>query len=47
MTAIAINVIQLTALVIFSVLAIVYRVTHPAVHYAHARRHLGGHYRTV
>ena len=36
MTAIAINVIQLTALVIFSVLAIVYRVTHPAVHYAHA-----------
>lgn len=36
MTAIVINVIQLTALVIFSVLAIVYRLTHPAVHYAHA-----------
>jgi amino acid transporter len=36
MTAIAINVIQLTALVIFSVLAIVYRLTHPAVNYAHA-----------
>lgn len=36
MTAIAINVIQLTALVIFSVLAIVYRVTHPDVHYVHS-----------
>jgi basic amino acid/polyamine antiporter, APA family len=34
LTAIVINVIQLTALVIFSVLAIVYRLTHPAVHYA-------------
>ena len=34
MTAIVINVIQLTALVIFSILAIVYRLTHPAVHYA-------------
>jgi APA family basic amino acid/polyamine antiporter len=36
MTAIVINVIQLTALVIFSVLAIVYRMSHPAVHYAQA-----------
>jgi basic amino acid/polyamine antiporter, APA family len=34
MTAIVINVIQLTALVIFSLLAIVYRLSHPAVHYA-------------
>ena len=36
MTAIAINVIQLSALVIFAVLAIAYRFTHPAVAYAHA-----------
>jgi APA family basic amino acid/polyamine antiporter len=36
MTAIGINVIQLTALVIFSVLAIVFRITHPSVAYAHA-----------
>jgi len=36
MTAIAINVIQLTALVIFSLLAIAYRISHPAVVYAHA-----------
>src|SRR5580704_8110935 len=36
MTAIAINVIQLTALVIFSVLAIVYRLTHPEIHYVHS-----------
>ncbi|MFN2463390.1 MAG: APC family permease [Candidatus Dormibacteria bacterium] len=36
MTAIVINVIQLTALVGFSVLALLFRVTHPALHYAHA-----------
>jgi len=36
LTAIAINVIQLTALVIFSVLAIVFRLTHPGIHYAHS-----------
>jgi basic amino acid/polyamine antiporter, APA family len=36
MTAIVINVVQLTALVIFSVLAIVYRIIHPTVQYAHA-----------
>jgi amino acid transporter len=35
MTAVAINVIQLTALVAFSVLAIVYRLTHPELQYAH------------
>jgi APA family basic amino acid/polyamine antiporter len=35
MTAIAINVIQLTALALFSILAIVYRVTHGSVQYAH------------
>jgi amino acid transporter len=36
LTAIVINVIQLTALVAFSILAILYRVTHPALHYAHS-----------
>jgi APA family basic amino acid/polyamine antiporter len=36
MTAIAINVIQLTALVIFSVLAIIFRLSHPSIHYAHS-----------
>jgi amino acid transporter len=36
MTAIIINVIQLTALVAFSVLAIVFRITHPDLHYAHS-----------
>jgi amino acid transporter len=36
MTAIIINVIQLTALVAFSVLAIVFRATHPDLHYAHS-----------
>ncbi|HEV3234084.1 MAG TPA: APC family permease [Candidatus Dormibacteraeota bacterium] len=35
MTAIIINVIQLTALLAFSVLAIVFRVTHPDLAYAH------------
>lgn len=35
MTAIVINVIQLTALVGFSVLAIAFRLTHPELHYAH------------
>ena len=35
MTAIAINVIQLTALVAFSVLAILFRLTHGAVQYSH------------
>jgi amino acid transporter len=35
-TAIAINVIQLTALIIFSVLAIVFRITHPHIQYAHS-----------
>jgi amino acid transporter len=35
-TAIAINVIQLSALVIFSVLAIIFRITHPAIHYEHS-----------
>ncbi len=35
MTAIVINVIQLTALVAFSVLAIAFRMTHPALGYAH------------
>jgi amino acid transporter len=35
MTAIVINVIQLTALVGFSFLAIIFRVTHPALQYAH------------
>jgi basic amino acid/polyamine antiporter, APA family len=36
LTAIAINVIQLTALVIFSLLAITFRITHPSVHYVHS-----------
>jgi amino acid transporter len=36
MTAIIINVIQLTALVAFSALAIVFRATHPDLHYAHS-----------
>ena len=36
LTAIAINVIQLTALVIVSILAIVFRLTHPAIHYEQA-----------
>jgi APA family basic amino acid/polyamine antiporter len=36
LTAIVINVIQLTALVIFSVLAIVFRITHPGIQYAHS-----------
>jgi amino acid transporter len=36
MTAIVINVIQLTALVAFSVLAIVFRLTHPDLQYAHS-----------
>ena len=36
MAAIIINVIQLTALVGFSALAIIFRVTHPALHYAHS-----------
>ncbi|MHB8507466.1 MAG: APC family permease [Candidatus Dormibacteria bacterium] len=36
MTAIIINVIQLTALVAFSVLAVIFRLTHPALHYAHS-----------
>jgi amino acid transporter len=35
MTAIIINVIQLTALLAFAVLAIVFRVTHPELNYAH------------
>jgi APA family basic amino acid/polyamine antiporter len=35
MTAVIINVIQLTALVAFAVLAIVFRITHPALNYAH------------
>ncbi len=35
MTAVVINVIQLTALVVFSVLAIVYRLTHPGAGYVH------------
>lgn len=35
-TAIAINVIQLTALLIFSILAITFRLTHGSVHYEHA-----------
>ncbi|HEV3232009.1 MAG TPA: APC family permease, partial [Candidatus Dormibacteraeota bacterium] len=36
MTAIVINVIQLTALVAFSLLAIIFRVAHPELHYAHS-----------
>ena len=36
MTAIVINVIQLTALVGFSVLAIIFRLAHPELHYAHS-----------
>ena len=36
MTAIVINVIQLTALVAFSVLAIIFRLAHPELHYAHS-----------
>ncbi|MBF6603968.1 MAG: APC family permease [Chloroflexi bacterium] len=36
MTAIVINVIQLTALVGFSILAIVFRLTHPELQYAHS-----------
>ena len=36
MTAIVINVIQLTALVGFSVLAMVFRLTHPDLHYANS-----------
>ncbi len=36
MTAIVINVIQLTALVAFSVLAVAFRVTHPELAYAHS-----------
>jgi basic amino acid/polyamine antiporter, APA family len=36
MTAIIINVIQLTALVGFSVLAIVFRLVHPELHYSHS-----------
>jgi len=36
MTAIVINVIQLTALAAFSVLAIVFRLTHPELQYAHS-----------
>jgi amino acid transporter len=35
MTAIVINVIQLTALVGFSVLAIIFRLAHPELHYVH------------
>ena len=35
MTAVVINVIQLTALVVFSALAIVYRLTHPDAGYVH------------
>lgn len=35
-TAIVINVIQLTALVAFSILAIVFRLTHPELQYAHS-----------
>ncbi|MDP9326236.1 MAG: APC family permease [Candidatus Dormibacteraeota bacterium] len=35
MTAIIINVIQLTALVAFAILAIVFRATHPELNYAH------------
>jgi amino acid transporter len=34
MTAVAINAIQLVSLVVFSILAIAYRLTHPAVEYA-------------
>ncbi len=36
MTAIIINVIQLSALVGFSVLAVIFRITHPDLHYAHS-----------
>jgi len=36
MTAIVINVIQLTALVAFSILAIAFRLAHPELHYAHS-----------
>ncbi len=36
MTAIIINVIQLTALIIFSILAIVFRLTHPSIQYVHS-----------
>jgi len=36
MTAIIINVIQLTALAAFSALAIIFRLTHPALNYAHS-----------
>ena len=36
LTAIVINVIQLTALVIFSVLAVAFRLTHPELTYAHS-----------
>jgi amino acid transporter len=36
MTAIIINVIQLTALLAFSVLAIVFRIAHPELHYGHS-----------
>ena len=36
MTAIIINVIQLTALLAFAVLAVAFRLTHPALHYAHS-----------
>ena len=35
MAAIVINVIQLTALLAFSVLAVIFRITHPELHYAH------------
>ncbi|MGI8607656.1 MAG: APC family permease [Candidatus Dormibacteria bacterium] len=36
MAAIVINVIQLTALVGFSILAIIFRITHPDLHYTHS-----------
>jgi basic amino acid/polyamine antiporter, APA family len=36
LTAIVINVIQLVSLVIVSILAIIFRLTHPSIHYAHA-----------
>ena len=41
MTAIVINVIQLTALVAFSLLAVVFRLTHPDAGYVHPERRLG------
>ncbi|GAC1579085.1 MAG: APC family permease [Candidatus Dormibacteria bacterium] len=36
MAAIVINVIQLTALLAFAVLAVIFRLTHPELHYAHS-----------